>query len=133
MEPKQNVIEIGPDGIKKSLNKVLRGWAKQYAEAEKKGPLKSNPYTQLRAAGHLTADFILEEAKQSKLSSGQRAVVSTIMNDAIRDFLASEGEKARKADAAAHSKPAGKPKAPKARKSTAAKKTPAKAPKTPKE
>lgn len=62
MEPKQNVIEIGPDGIKKSLNKVLRGWAKQYAEAEKKGPLKSNPYTQLRAAGHLTADFILEEA-----------------------------------------------------------------------
>ncbi len=57
MEPKQNVIEIGPDGIKKSLNKVLRGWAKQYAEAEKKGPQKSNPYTQLRAAGHLTADF----------------------------------------------------------------------------
>lgn len=140
MEPKQNVIEIGQDGIKKSLNKVLRGWAKQYAEAEaeKKGPLKSNPYTQLRAAGHLTADFILEEAarieaKQSKLSSGQRAVVSTIMNDAIRDFLASEGEKARKADAAAHRKPAGKPKAPKARKSTTAKKTPAKAPKTPKE
>ena len=135
---KNNVIEIGPDGIKKSLNKVLRGWAKQYAEAEKKGPQKSNPYTQLRAAGHLTADFILEEAaqieaKQSKLSSGQRAVVSTIMNDAIRDFLASEGEKARKADAAAHSKPAEKPKAPKARKSTAAKKTPAKAPKTPKE
>lgn len=38
MEPKQNVIEIGPDGIKKSLNKVLRGWAKQYAKAEKKGP-----------------------------------------------------------------------------------------------
>ena len=63
MEPKQNVIEIGPDGIKKSLNKVLRGWAKQYAEAEKKGPLKSNPYTQLRAAGHLTADFILEDVR----------------------------------------------------------------------
>lgn len=138
MEPKQNVIEIEPDGIKKSLNKVLRSWAARYAEAEKKGPLKSNPYSQLRAAGSLNADYILDEAalieaKQSKLSSGQRAVVSTIMNDAIRDFLASEGEKARKADAAAHSKPAGKPKAPKARKSTAAKKTPAKAPKTPKE
>lgn len=115
MEPKQNVIEIEPDGIKKSLNKVLRSWAARYAEAEKKDPLKSNPYSQLRAAGSLNADYILDEAalieaKQSKLSSGQRAVVSTIMNDAIRDFLASEGEKARKADAAAHSKPAGKPK-----------------------
>lgn len=138
MENKQNVIEIEPDGIKKHLDKVLRGWAKQYAEATKKGPLKSNPYTQLRAADRLTADFILDEAarieaKQSKLSSGQRAVVSTIMNDAIRSFLRAEGEKARQADAAAHSKPADEPKAPQARKSTTGKKTPAKAPKTAKE
>ena len=155
MEPKQNVIEIGPDGIKKSLNKVLRGWAKQYAEAEKKGPLKSNPYTQLRAAGHLAADFILEEAarieaKQSKLSSGQRAVVSTIMNDAIRDFLATEAEKARAATekladatkkattatkklAKAVSAIDKKPAASRTRKTTTVKKSPAKAPKTPKE
>ena len=138
METKQNVIEIEPDGIKKSLNKVLRGWAKQYAEAEKKGPQKSNPYTQLRAAGNLNADFILDEAalieaKLSKLSSGQRAVVSTIMNDAIRDFLQTEGEKVRKAEAKVAAAAAKKPAAPRTRKTTTAKKSPAKATKTPKE
>lgn len=138
MEPKQNVIEIEPDGIKKSLNKVLRSWAARYAEAEKEGPLKSNPYSQLRAAGSLNADYILDEAalieaKQSKLSSGQRAVVSTIMNDAIRDFLQAEGEKMRKADEKVAAAAPAKPKAPRTRKTTTAKKTPAKAPKTAKE
>lgn len=155
METKQNVIEIEPDGIKKSLNKVLRSWAARYAEAEKKGPLKSNPYSQLRAAGSLNADYILDEAalieaKQSKLSSGQRAVVSTIMNDAIRDFLATEAEKARAATekladatkkattatkklAKAVSAIDKKPAASRTRKTTTVKKSPAKAPKTPKE
>lgn len=138
METKQNVIEIEPDGIKKSLNKVLRSWAARYAEAEKKGPLKSNPYSQLRAAGSLNADYILDEAalieaKQSKLSSGQRAVVSTIMNDAIRDFLQTAGEKARQADAKVAAAAAKKPAAPRTRKTTTAKKSPAKATKTAKE
>ena len=136
--PNNNVIEIEPDGIKKSLNKVLRAWAKRYAEAEKKGRLKSNPYSQLRAAGNLNADFILDEAalieaRQSKLSSGQRAVVSTIMNDAIRDFLQTEGEKVRKAEAKVAAAAAKKPATPRTRKTTTTKKSPAKATKTPKE
>lgn len=84
MEPKQNVIEIGQDGIKKSLNKVLRGWAKQYAEAEKKGPLKSNPYTQLRVAGHLTADFILEEAARIEAKRSSRSCPAASVPSSLR-------------------------------------------------
>ena len=107
MKKEVNAIEIEAGGIKVYIDRVLASWRKNYAEANAKaGGLKSNPYIRLERDGRLTADFVLSEAalieaKTSKLSAGERAVVRTIMDDAIRAFLQAEGAKLSHVDAAA--------------------------------
>ena len=137
MQKEINAIEIEAGGIKVYLDRTLLSWRNRYAEAQAKSPagLKSNPYHRLKRDGKLTADFILGEAalieaKTSKLSAGERAVVRTIMDDAIRAFLQAEGAKLSHVDAAAPAAGQDKPKGTKVRKSTTVKKTPAKAAKT---
>lgn len=119
-------ISLSKDEILDALRQVLREERKAYwdAQAKAKNGLKSDPFRQLERNGHLNAEFFLAEAarimaKTSSLSAGQRAYISSLMDEAAQRVVSQRA--AAKAEMAAKT-----PVASKARKSTTANKKPAK-------
>ena len=127
---KPQPIEFTTEEALAALRQVLKEERKAYwnAQAKTKNGLRSEPFRQLERDGRLNAEFFLDEAsritaKTSSLPAGQRTYISAVMDKAIQQAMAK-----RAADEA--EKAAKKPEAPKARKSTAANKKPAKSHKT---
>ncbi len=119
-------IELSEAEALDALRQVLREERKAYwdAQAKTKNGLKSDPFRQLERDGHLNAEFILAEAsrimaKTSSLPSGQRAYISSVMDEAVTRAVSQRA--AAKAEKAAK-----KPAASKVRKSTTTNKKPAK-------
>jgi len=150
-------IEIPKEAALKALRQLLKAERLKHWNA---GNPKSDAYRQLERDGKLSAEFFLDEApkimaKTSNLPAGQRAYITAIMDEAaakcVRWAQQAEAEAAAAAapETAEAEKPADEPKqetadaapaeaadkpaATKVRKSTGAKKTPAKAPKKAKE
>lgn len=124
MEEKQNIIELTEAEILAALRIVLKRQRRMHWDAQAKAPIKSDAFRQLEKAGKLNAEFFLEEAgrimaRTSTLSSGQRAYVSAIMDEAAKEAVDARSRAAEEKAAAT-----------KVRKSTTANKKPAKSNKT---
>ena len=135
MEEKQNIIELTEAETLAALRIVLKRQRRMHWDAQAKAPIKSDAFRQLEKAGKLNAEFFLEEAgrimaRTSTLSSGQRAYVSAIMDEAAKEAVDARSRAAEEKAAAAPAKPARKPGASKTGKTTTANKKPAKSNKT---
>lgn len=122
----KTTIELSEAEALEALRQVLKDERKKHwdAQASTKNGIKSDPFRQLERDGRLNAEFVLAEAarimtKTSSLSAGQRAYISSLMDEAAQRVVSQRAE--AKAEMAAK-----KPAASKARKSTTANKKPAK-------
>ena len=121
---RNTAIELSEAEALAVLRQVLKDERKKHWGAQAKCPIKSDAFRQLERDGHLNAEFILAEAsrimaKTSSLPAGQRAYISSVMDEAVTRAVSQRA--AAKAEKAAK-----KPAASKARKSTTTDKKPAK-------